>query len=88
MDHIDTRVAVISVIVDSGADTEELNALLHEASAYIIGRMGIPYRAKGINIISVAIDAPQDVISALSGRIGRLPGIASKTAYSNVITKA
>jgi len=88
MDMRETRVAVISVIVDSGADTEELNALLHGASEYIIGRMGIPYRAKGINIISVAIDAPQDVISALSGRIGRLPGIASKTAYSNVVTKA
>ncbi len=88
MDHADTRVAVISVIVDRGADTDVLNDLLHEASDYIIGRMGIPYRAKGINIISVAIDAPQDVISALSGRIGRLPCIASKTAYSNVITKA
>ena len=87
MDTIDTRVAVISVIVESGADTEELNALLHGASPYIIGRMGIPYRAKGISIISVAIDAPQDVISALSGRIGKLPGITSKTAYSNVITK-
>lgn len=86
--HKEKRVAVISVIVDAGADTEELNALLHGAGEYIIGRMGIPYRAKGINIISVAIDAPQDVISALSGRIGRLPGVASKTAYSNVITKA
>ena len=88
MDNPDTRVAVISVIVDSGADTEALNALLHGAGEYIIGRMGIPYRARGINIISVAIDAPQDVISALSGKIGKLPGIASKTAYSNVITKA
>jgi len=88
MDNLETRVAVISVIVDNGADTEELNALLHDAGEYIIGRMGIPYREKGINIISVAIDAPQDVISALSGRIGKLPGIASKTAYSNVITRA
>ena len=88
MDNHETRVALISVIVDSGADTEELNALLHDAGEYIIGRMGIPYRKKGINIISVAIDAPQDVISALSGRIGKLPGIASKTAYSNVITKS
>ena len=88
MDNLDTRVAVISVIVNSGADTDELNALLHGASEYIVGRMGIPYREKGINIISVAIDAPQDVISALSGKIGKLPGIASKTAYSNVITRA
>ena len=66
--------------------TESLNELLSSASKYIIGRMGIPYKARGINIISVAIDAPQDVISALSGKIGRLPGVSAKTAYSNVIT--
>ena len=66
---------------------ETLNHLLHEAGQYIIGRMGIPYREKGINIISIAIDAPQDVISALSGKIGRLKGVSAKTAYSNVITK-
>ena len=88
MDIAETRVAVISAIVEKGAATEELNALLHGAGEYIIGRMGIPYRKKGISIISVAIDAPQDVISALSGRIGKLPGITSKTAYSNVITRA
>ena len=81
-----TRVAVISIIVESGAVTESLNELLSSASKYIIGRMGIPYKARGINIISVAIDAPQDVISALSGKIGRLPGVSAKTAYSNVIT--
>ncbi len=86
MENKETRVAVISIIVENGTDTEKLNALLHDAAGYIIGRMGIPYRAKGINIISVAIDAPQDVISALAGRIGKLPGIASKTAYSNVIS--
>ena len=85
----ETRVAVISVIIEQGSPaTEELNRLLSENAAYIIGRMGIPYRAKKINIISVAIDAPQDVIAALSGRIGRLPGISAKTAYSNVITPA
>jgi putative iron-only hydrogenase system regulator len=84
---MDTRVAVISIIVEKGTSTEELNHLLHEAGGYIIGRMGIPYREKGIQIISIAIDAPQDVISALSGRIGRLPGISAKTAYSSVITK-
>ena len=71
---METRVAVISIIVESGAVTESLNELLSSASKYIIGRMGIPYKARGINIISVAIDAPQDVISALSGKIGRLPG--------------
>ena len=84
---MDTRVAVISFIVEKGSARDELNGLLHEASEYIIGRMGIPYRKRGINIISIAIDAPQDVISALSGKIGRLPGVTTKTAYSNVITK-
>ena len=67
---------------------EELNTLLHEARQYIVGRMGIPYRPKGISIISIAIDAPQDVISALSGKIGRLKGVSAKTAYSSVITPA
>ena len=85
---MDTRVAVISIIVENGADTEKLNRLLSEAAPYIIGRMGIPYRQKGINLISVAIDAPQDVISALSGRIGGLEGVSAKTAFSNVITRA
>ena len=84
---MDTRVAVISIIVENGSSTEELNALLHGAAEYIIGRMGIPYRKRGINIISIAIDAPQDVISALSGKIGRLRGVTAKTAYSNVIGK-
>ena len=84
---MDTRVAVISIIVENPAAIEELNHYLHEAGEYIIGRMGIPYREKGINIISIAIDAPQDMISALSGKIGRLNGVSTKTAYSNVITK-
>ena len=85
---MDTRVAVISIIVENPEAIETLNHLLHEAGQYIIGRMGIPYREKGINIISIAIDAPQDVISTLSGKIGRLSGISTKTAYSNIITKA
>ena len=83
---MDTRVAVISIIVEQDDAIEELNTLLHEARQYIIGRMGIPYRAKGISIISIAIDASQDIISALSGKIGRLKGVSTKTAYSNVIT--
>lgn len=83
---MDTRVAVISIIVEQTDSVAEVNQLLHEAGEYIIGRMGIPYRAKGVNIISVVIDAPQDIISALSGRIGRLNGVSAKTAYSNVIT--
>ena len=79
---METRVAVISLIVTQPEAVEELNAILHTYSSYIIGRMGLPYRAKGVNIISVVLDAPQDVISALAGRIGRLPGVSAKTAYS------
>lgn len=78
------RVAVMGVIVEKEDSVERLNALLHEFREYIIGRMGIPYRQKGLNIISIAVDAPQDVISALSGKVGRLPGVSSKTAYSGV----
>lgn len=81
---MENRVAVISVIVGKGGDTEGLNSLLHEYGEYIIGRMGIPYRQRGINIISVVIDAPQDQIAALSGKIGNLPEINVKTAYSCV----
>ena len=81
---MDTRVAVISIIEEQDDAIEELNTLLHEARQYIIGRMGIPYRAKGISIISIAIDAPQDVINTLSGKIGRLKGIGAKTVYSNI----
>lgn len=82
---METRVAVMSIIVEKSDTVEELNSLLHEYGDYIIGRMGIPYRKRGINIISVAIDAPQNTISALSGRIGRLEGVSVKTAYSGVI---
>lgn len=85
---METRVAVMSIIVEKGGSVEALNGILHEYSPYIIGRMGIPYREKGISVISIALDAPQDQISALSGRIGNLPGVNTKTAYSNVITKA
>lgn len=80
------RVAVMGIIVENSEVVSELNSLLHEYSKFIIGRMGIPYREKNISIISIAIDAPQDDISALSGRIGKLPGVSVKTAYSNVVT--
>ena len=85
---MDTRVAVMGIIVERTDSVEQLNALLHEYGSYIIGRMGIPYREKGINIISLAIDAPQDTISALAGKIGNLAGISVKTAYSSVTGKA
>lgn len=79
-----TRVAVMSVIVECNESVEKLNSLLHENGEYIIGRMGLPYRKRGINIISIALDAPQDAIAALSGKIGNLPGVSVKTAYSGV----
>ena len=83
-----TRVAVIGIIIESSASVDQLNDILHEYGQYIIGRMGIPYREKGINVISIAVDAPQDVIAALSGKIGNLPGVSAKTAYSNFVTGA
>ncbi|MBR2562947.1 MAG: iron-only hydrogenase system regulator [Eubacterium sp.] len=79
---METRVAVIGIIVKDTESTGRLNALLHEYGSYIIGRMGIPYQQRGINIVSIAIDAPNDVISALTGKIGRLPGINVKAAYA------
>ena len=84
---MDTRVAVIAIIIENIEAVETVNQLLYENRGYIIGRMGIPYKNKGISIISIAIDAPQDMISTLSGKIGRLKGVSTKTAYSNVITK-
>ncbi len=83
---METRVAVMSIIVEKGETIEKLNAVLHDYGEYIIGRMGIPYRLRNINIISIAIDAPQDMIAALSGKIGKLDGISVKTAYSGVIS--
>ena len=79
---METRVAVMSIIVENTSSIETLNGILHEYRDYIIGRMGLPYRPKNINIISIALDAPQDVISALSGRIGNLEGVNVKTAFS------
>lgn len=81
---METRVAVIGIIVEEPQNIEVLNNILHEYSQYIIGRMGIPYKERNINIISLAVDAPQDAISTLSGKIGRIKGISVKTAYSNI----
>lgn len=83
---METRVAVISLIVTDKAAVSEMNAILHAYSDYIIGRMGLPYKEKNVNIICVAVDAPQDTISALSGKLGRLAGVSAKAAYSSLIT--
>ena len=84
---METRVALIGIIVENEASVAVLNDLLHQYAPYIIGRMGVPYRTRGVNIISVALDAPQDAIAALSGKLGRLEGVSAKTQYSNIITK-
>ena len=73
---------MINIIVEDKESAETINSLLHEYSEYIIGRMGIPYRVKKLNIISIAIDAPQNVINTLAGRIGRLPRVEAKTMYA------
>lgn len=80
---MDTRIAVMSIIIENSDSAEQVNSILHEYSDAVIGRMGIPYRQKGINIISVALDTFQKDIAALSGKIGNLPGVSVKTAYSN-----
>lgn len=82
---METRVAIIGIIVENNDVTGRLNDILHQYSPYIIGRMGLPYRMKGIAIISVVVDAPQDVISALSGKLGMLPDVSSKTVYSKTV---
>lgn len=81
---VETRVALIAVVVENKDSAEKLNAVIHEYGRYIIGRMGIPYEKKNISVISIALDATQDVISSLAGRIGRLDGVSAKTVYSKV----
>lgn len=81
---MDTRIALIGIVVESIESIEDLNRLLSEYGSYIFGRMGVPHREKNVNVISIAIDAPNDVISALSGKIGMLPGMSSKTTYAKV----
>ena len=81
---METRVAVMSIIVEDNSSVERINAILHEYGEYIIGRMGLPYRQKKISIISIALDAPQNVTSTIAGKIGGLNGVSVKTAYANV----
>ena len=79
---METRVAVISIIVTKADQVDVLNNLLHDYSEYILGRMGVPYREKNLNIISIAIDAPMDSINSLSGALGRLDGVNAKVTYA------
>lgn len=79
---METRIALIGIIIDEPDAVDRLNAILHEYAAYIVGRMGIPYRQKGVSIISIVTDAPNDVTSSLSGKLGQLKGVSIKTVYS------
>ena len=81
---MENRVAVIAIIAESTESSEQINALLHEYGSFIIGRMGLPYRARSVNIITIALDAPQDTINALSGKLGRVPGVTAKAVCSGV----
>lgn len=81
---METRIALIGIIVENLSSAEQINNILHEFGKYVVGRMGIPYRDKGVSIISVVVDAPNDVISSISGKLGMLPGVNSKTVYSKV----
>ena len=83
---METRVAIIGIIVEDAGSVEKLNGILHDYGTYIIGRMGIPYKEKHINIISLAVDAPNDIISAMSGKLGKLPGVSAKAVYSKLPT--
>ena len=84
---MELRIAAVTIIVEKIESAQQLNQILSEYGQYMIGRFGIPYRERCVNIICVVVEAPQDKISALSGKIGRLPGVTVKTTYSNVITK-
>lgn len=82
---METRVAIIGIIVEDTNVVGTLNEILHEHGSIIIGRMGIPYPKRNISVISIAVDATHDVISSLAGRIGALSGVSVKTAYSNAV---
>lgn len=81
---METRIAVIAIIVEDLEASDEVNRILHEYSSCVIGRMGIPYRPKNLSLISVAVDAPGEMISALTGKLGNVPGISVKTAYQKI----
>ncbi|MCQ2965589.1 MAG: iron-only hydrogenase system regulator [Alphaproteobacteria bacterium] len=80
---MENRIAIVGIVVKNQNSVEKLNAILHDYGDYVIGRMGIPYKKAGLNLISVALDAPQDVISALSGKLGMLDGVSAKTVYND-----
>ena len=84
---METRVAIIGIIIEDPESVLQLNRILHEYSSIIIGRMGLPYRERNISIISIAVDGTTEEISALSGKIGKLKGVSAKAAYSKTSQK-
>ncbi len=82
---MEPRLAILAIVVENPDSVEQLNALLHEYRNVIIGRMGVPYPKRKVSLVSVALDAPMDVVSALSGKVGRLPGVTAKAAVSKVL---
>ena len=83
--YMDTRIAIVGIIIENLDASAQINDILHQYAQYIIGRMGLPYRSRGLNIISVVVEAPQNIISALSGKLGMLPDVSTKTIYSKNI---
>ncbi|MCH3916926.1 MAG: iron-only hydrogenase system regulator [Spirochaetia bacterium] len=81
---METRIAILAIIIESGDSVEQVNECLHEAASYIIGRMGLPYPKKHLSVISIVLDAPQDFISSLAGRLGQIPSVSIKATYSKV----
>lgn len=81
---MENRIAILGIVVEEERSAEALNRLLSEYKEYVVGRMGIPYRQRGINLISIVLDAPGDAISSLSGKLGMLPGISAKTLYAKL----
>ena len=79
---MDSRIALVGIVIENKDSVEKLNSILHEYGEYIVGRMGIPYHKRNVSVISVVIDAPSDIINALSGKLGMLPRINTKTIYS------
>lgn len=81
---MENRIALLGIVVEQEGSVEQLNRLLSGYAEYVVGRMGIPYRQRGVNLISIVLDAPADAISALSGKLGMLPGISAKTVYAKM----
>lgn len=79
----DNRIAVIAIIVEDAEASERVNAVLHDYGEYVVGRMGLPYREKGLNVISVVIDAPTDVINGITGKLGAVKSVSAKALFSN-----